>query len=90
MVEILHEAQAAIEAATPIVGEGIGMVELFRQLLAELPPGLELVASEVRARAQMTIRSRQVQRPTCGVRLGLRRRLLLRHCRPGGGRLRCR
>jgi hypothetical protein len=31
------------------------MVELFRQLLAELPPGLELVASEVRARAQMTL-----------------------------------
>jgi hypothetical protein len=54
MVEILREAQIAIEAATPIVGE-IGMVELFRQLLAELPPGLELVASEVRASAQMTL-----------------------------------
>jgi hypothetical protein len=57
LLRAVKTCRADIEGARVVVGE-IGMFELFQRLEAELPPAFELIATELRAYAVMTVDGR--------------------------------
>lgn len=57
LIDALRNAQTAIEAARPIIGD-VGMFTLFDQLAKEFPPSFGIIAAELRARATAIIEHR--------------------------------